>query len=520
MSSLKGSERRTKGHFRAIISILITILLLLLQLLFYYAAFFGINFLKGPSPQAYRIIYSIVQVIGIYCVLKMYKKQINSAYKLSWTIFILLCPFLGTVSYLFFGNGRVLPKRRMNKMNKYIGAYPLKDMEKIDEDIDPDFGLCAKALNKDSGYPLYTNTRTKFYGDALDKHNDMLEDLSKARKFIFMEFYIFGKGKIMEELLPILENKGRLGIEIKILYDDVGSILSRDKKIMEKLKSIPNLSIHAYEPLSLAINPRVNYRDHRKIVVIDGNIAYTGGDNIADEYIHLRNRFGYWRDNAIRIEGNACESFTTMFIQMWYMASKEKLDIEPYRPAIHIEDGSICLPYGDGPLYENHPSYNLFMNMINLSKKSIFISTPYFIIDNRIVDALVLKSNQGVDVRILIPAIPDKKAVYLMTRAHLGPLLKSGVKVYLYKPGFNHAKTIVVDDKYGFIGTVNMDYRSLLLHFEDGVLLYDQEALHDMYEDFLYQVSDLETLDYESFKNRNIFIRLIELILLIFSPVL
>jgi len=517
---MKGSERRTKGIWRTIFAITITILFLLVQLFFYYIVFFGINLLKGPWPTAYRIIYGVVQVIGIFCVLKMYRKPINSAYKLSWTIFILLCPFLGTMCYVFFGNGRVMPKRRINKMNKYIGAYPLKDMDKLDEFLDSDFALCAKALNKDSGFPMYTNCETKFYSDALDKHNDMLSDLSQARKFIFMEYFIFGKGKIMDEILPILENKGKLGVEIKILYDDVGSILSHDKKVMKRLKSIPNLQIHAYEPLSLAINPRVNYRDHRKIVVIDGNIAYTGGDNIADEYIHLKTRFGYWRDNAIRIRGNAVESFTTMFIQMWYMASKEKLDMDAYLPAVHIEGGNIVFPFGDGPSYLTHPSYNLFLNMINLAKKSIYISTPYFIIDNKMIDALVAKAIQGIDVRILIPGVPDKKAVYLMTRAHLGPILKAGIKVYIFNLGFNHAKNIIIDDKYGFIGTVNMDYRSLLLHFEDGVLLYDQEALHDMHEDFLHQVINLPTMNYESFKNRNIFIRLIELFLQIVSPLL
>jgi len=200
------------------------------------------------------------------------------------------------------------------------------------------------------------------------------------------------------------------------------------------------------------------------------------------------------------------------------MVTKKHLNIDNYLPFVNIENDSYILPYGDGPIFEKNPSYHLFLNMINLAKKSIYISTPYFIIDNEMINAICSKAYSGVDVRILIPGIPDKKAVYLMTRAHLGPMLKAGVKVYIYNIGFNHAKNIIVDNKYSFIGTVNMDYRSLLLHFEDGCLIYNDKSVHDMEEDFLMTISDLELMDYESFRKRNIFVKFLEFILQIVSP--
>nr|MCR5786127.1 cardiolipin synthase [Acholeplasmatales bacterium] len=503
---MTSSDRKADKTWKFVVKLIISILLLLVQLAFYFFLFFGINYLKSPHPDMYKYIYLVVQWIGIICVFLMYRKDINSQYKLSWTIFILLCPFLGTVAFILFGNGRVLPKRRQLKMEHYIGAYPLKETSVDTSTLDADFLLISKELSDESKYPLYKNNDVIFFKDALDKHNDMIKELSNAKRFIMMEYFIFGKGKIMEELIEIFERKGRQGIEIYIMFDDVGSLLSKDKKNIERLNNIPNLHLHIYEPIGLSINPRVNYRDHRKMCIIDGNICYTGGDNIADEYIHLKTRFGYWRDNAIKLSGNSVESFTNMFITMWYMSSHEKLDIEKYLPAIHIENDVYALPFGDGPMNRDNPGYHLFLNMINSAKKHLYISSPYFIIDNEMIDAIINKHKQGIDVKVLIPSIPDKKGVYMMTRAHIGSLLAKGVNVYTYTPGFNHAKNIIVDDKYAFIGTINMDYRSLLLHFENGVLLYNSNEIIKMSNDFIEAVDVSEKLLYDDFKKRNIFL--------------
>ena len=381
----KTKKIRNKNHevIKNVMKIVITILFFGIQVLLYFTLFFGINFLKPDYPVVFRIIYGIVQWIGIICVLLMYRRKINNSYKLSWTIFILLCPFLGTMCYLMFGNGRVLSNKKRLKLNNYLNAYKIKKKEiknLIEEK--PDFARISRALYEDSKFPLYKNSHIEFFKDALDKHNDMLEELANAKHYIFMEYFIFGKGKIMNSLLDTLETKGKLGVEIKIMADDIGSILSRDKEIFNRLQNIPNLEFKSYEPLGLDINPRVNYRDHRKICVVDGRVAYTGGDNIADEYIHLRDRFGYWRDNAVKIKGEAVESFVAMFISMWYMCTNDKLDIKKYmlKDNEQIYSNSYVQPFGDGPMNKINPAYHLFMNMITSAKKSLFISTPYFII--------------------------------------------------------------------------------------------------------------------------------------------
>jgi cardiolipin synthase len=517
---IKTLRRTNHKILRAFIRTIFAIVVLAIQLTMYVILYFGINVLRGPHPIVFRILYEIIRWIGIICVFLNYKKPINSGYKLSWTIFILLCPILGTVSYLLFGNGRVLSKKKRLKLNNYLNSYEIKTKEIQNLEIEkPNFSLIVKALRKDSGFPLYKNTKLEFFNDAYLKHTDMLEKLRGAKKFIFMEFFIFGKGKIMEDIIPILEEKGKEGVEIKIIADDIGSIFNRDKTIFARLQAIKTLSFKAWEPLGLNINPKINYRDHRKIVIIDGQYAYTGGDNIADEYVHYIDRFGYWRDTAIRVEGEAVLSFIAMFISMWYMCTNQKLEFEKYSKCIsrNTYSNSYVIPFGDGPMNKNDPLYHLFLNMINSATKSILISTPYFIIDNTITNAICEKAKQGVEVKILIPGNYDKYIAYTLTKTHVGYLIPHGVKVFYFK-GFNHAKEIIIDNKYSFIGTANMDYRSLILHFEDGVFFSDTYAVNQMYVDFENVCSKSTPMDYEKFRKRNIFVRLFEFMIQVISP--
>lgn len=512
------SEYRSKSPLRIVVSSILTILFFILQIALYILVFFGVNFLKADYYRAYRIIYLIVQWTGIITVFIMYSRNMNISFKLSWTIFILLCPFLGTMCYLMFGNGKRLPKRRLKKIENFTQAFEVDKNSIIDDDLDKDVALISKSLYKDSGYSLYKGANLCFFSDVLDKHKKMLEDFKNAKKFIFMEYFIFGKGEIMNDLIPLFKEKSDEGVEIKIIYDDIGSFKSQDKKNLLALESIENVNVVNYDPIGLSINPRINYRDHRKIVVVDGNIAYTGGDNIADEYIHLIEKYGYWKDNAIRVEGEAVKSFTTMFIQMWYMASKEKLDFNRYVPTIKIENETYCHPFADGPNFESNPGYHLFLNLINSAKESIYISSPYFIIDNQMINAIVGKARQGVDVRVLIPGIPDKKITYSMTKSHIGILIKNNVKVYKYSKGFNHAKNIVIDNKYAYIGSLNMDYRSMFMSFEDGVFIYKTNAVKEMYDDLSQTFKESEKISIKEYLKRNIFLVLLDYLLQVISP--
>lgn len=512
------SEYRSKSPLRIVITFIFSIIFLILQLILYYFLFFGINFLKDDYYIVYRTIYLIVEWLGIIVVFIMYGRPMNQSFKLSWTIFILLCPFLGTMCYLMFGNGRVVPKRRIKKMEKYTEAFKAESNSIITDSLDKDVALISKALHNDSHFSLYKGANLKFYPDILDKHKQMLKDFKEAKKFIFMEYFIFGKGEIMKDLIDIFQIKSDQGVEIRIIYDDIGSFKSQDKKNLTALEKIKNVHIVNYDPIGLSINPRVNYRDHRKVVVVDGNIAYTGGDNIADEYIHTKVKYGYWFDNAIRVEGEVVKSFTTMFIQMYYMASKEKLDFNKYLPTIKIENETYCFPFVDGPNFTTNPGYHLFLNLINSAKESIYISSPYFIIDSQMINALVNKARQGIDVRILIPGIPDKKLTYSMTKSHMGVMLKNGVKVYKYTPGFNHAKNIVIDNKYSYIGSLNMDYRSMFMSFEDGIFIYNDLAVNDMYNNLLEAFSKSERINYKEYKSKNIFLKLIDFALQVISP--
>lgn len=512
------SEYRSKSPLRIVVSSILTILFFILQIALYILVFFGVNFLKADYYRAYRIIYLIVQWTGIITVLIMYSRNMNISFKLSWTIFILLCPFLGTMCYLMFGNGKRLPKRRLKKIENFTQAFEVDKNSIIDDNLDKDVALISKSLYKDSGYSLYKGANLCFFSDVLDKHKKMLEDFKNAKKFIFMEYFIFGKGEIMKDLITLFKEKSDEGVEIKIIYDDIGSFKSQDKKNLLALESIENVNVINYDPIGLSINPRINYRDHRKIVVVDGNIAYTGGDNIADEYIHLIEKYGYWKDNAIRVEGEAVKSFTTMFIQMWYMASKEKLDFNRYVPTIKIENETYCHPFADGPNFESNPGYHLFLNLINSAKESIYISSPYFIIDNQMINAIVGKARQGVEVRVLIPGIPDKKITYSMTKSHIGILIKNNVKVYKYSKGFNHAKNIVIDNKYAYIGSLNMDYRSMFMSFEDGVFIYYCNAVKEMYEDLSQTFKESEKMSIKEYLKRNIFLVLLDYLLQVISP--
>ena len=323
----------------------------------------------------------------------------------------------------------------------------------------------------------------------------------------------------MDSLYEVLEERANAGVKIYFLYDEVGSKGILVRKLVKKLSTIKNISINNYQPLGRNINLTFNYRDHRKICVVDGILAYCGGDNLADEYVHKKERFGYWRDNCGKYEGYAAMSFVYLFSQMWYLSTKEVIlkKLDPIFYHEKVREGYIII-FGDGASTITNPAYDAFLAMIINAKKYLYISTPYFLVDEAMMKAIELKAKCGVDVKILMPGIPDKKSVYYMGRSLYSRLLNAGVKIYEAKNCFNHAKNIVVDDRYAFEGTINMDYRSLFLHYECGAIIMDNPEIFKMKQDYLDTLNNSLEVKKEEWEKRPLIQKIIAFILNIIAP--
>lgn len=506
-------ERNAKSIMRKILMIVISLLVILTQLGFLYLL------VKARDVEWLTI---IVSIIGVICVIDMFNNNICSTYKMMWIILILIFPFGGSLLYLLLGNQRSFPKRRSKKVNEYIKMHNnnngvLDELKKVD----PVAYKHASIINNNRGLSIYNKTDVKFYNDIEEKHYAVLEDIKNAKRYIFIEMFIISEGRMLDELYNELKIKGEEGIEIKILYDDIGSKMIHKRKFEKRFKEIPNLKIFTYEPLGIIFNPSVNLRNHRKNIIIDGEIGYTGGDNIADEYANWKEKYGHWRDNALRIEGDAVYSMLSMFSETWYMSTKEMLNINKYKSEKVF---NICnryvMPYCDGPTGNSNTGYEVYSSIAMNATKYLYISTPYFIIDNEFIDDLIMIAKSNVDVRIMVPGIPDKKIVYLLTQSHYGRLLENGIKIYEYSPGFNHAKNYICDDKYSVVGTINIDYRSLYLHFENAIIMVDEENTKKIKEDYLNTLEKCTEIKYDDWKNRSLFKKIIQFILKIFSPLL
>lgn len=506
---------------KKIIKAILFVVFFFIQIFIYYILIFGIYNANG-YPWFDKF-YLLIVLISIIFALKIYNNDMNVSYKLTWTVLILIVPIFGMIVYTLYGNGKLIPNKKSKEIRKYIGNnIKHNNPKKILENNDSTTYKLVNGIINSSGYPYYDDSKIEFFSDTTLKHVRVINDLKSAKKYIFLEFFIVSNGELLDELIEILKIKGKEGVKIYFLYDDVGSKLSLKSSTIKKIKEIENLSIKAFSPLDYRFNPVANYRDHRKIILIDGKIAYTGGDNLADEYVHKKEKYGKWRDNSIRIEGNAAKNFIYIFLELWYMSSEEVLDIAPF---LKIEEekfltDSYIQPFGDGPTYKSNPAHSLFLNMISSANKKIYISTPYFIIDKGFINNIVRAIKSGVEVIILLPHIPDKKTIFYLTRSHYGEILKAGGKIYEYSEGFNHAKNVIVDSKYAYVGSSNFDYRSFYLSFECGVFFACDSAIIDMEKDFLETLNKSEEINYEKWKRRPLHQKLIGFFLSFLSPLL
>lgn len=495
-------------------------LLILLQFLF---LTFGI----WKLADSFVYLYSILTLISLFVVVYIVSTEDNPSYKLAWTIPVLAFPVFGGLFYLIFGLKKTT-KRFREKILKIHNEteYLLEQNEEVLNEIakqDKHFYTQAKYLKDYASSPIYKNTITEYLSPGEEFFKVLIDELKKARHYIFLEYFIIEEGKMWDDILEILEEKVRQGVDVRLIYDDMGCLTTLHYKYYEKLrqKGIKTVVFNPFVPFLSVI---MNNRDHRKITVIDGHTAFIGGINLADEYINEKVRFGYWKDASIMLKGDAVWKITMMFLQVWKFTTEEDVEFEKYKPYINYTGNFECdgyvQPYGDSPLDNEAVGENVYLNIINKAKDYVYIVTPYLIVDNELVTALTVAAKGGIDVRIVTPHIPDKWYVHRVTRAYYPQLLKAGVKIYEYTPGFIHSKTFVSDDEIGVVGTINMDYRSLYLHFECGVLLYKTRSVQEIKEDFLKILSEAQEISIEDCRKERLSNRFITAILRVFAPLM
>ena len=455
-------------------------------------------------------------------------KDGNAAGRMSWIFLILVAPIFGVTLYFVFGRAKLTKhtEERLERVNEELSPFLAGD-EQVEEKIRNENKRIynqTKYIKDWAGYPVCEYTKTEYYPSGEELFLKMLEAVKEAENFIFLEYFIFEDGIMLEQLLAALEEKVKQGVEVRMIYDDVGCISKLPAGYYKKMEA-RGIKCTAFNPFRPIMSIIMNNRDHRKILVVDGKTAFTGGINIADEYINVTTRFGYWKDTGVRIEGKAVWNFTAMFLQMWnaFALEKDKLDYEKFcledvRPLAKEERG-IVLPYSDHPLDSEFVGESVYINLINSAQKYIYFFTPYLIIDNEVVTALILAAKRGVDVRIITPGIPDKKMIFLVTQSYYPQLVEGGVQIFQYRPGFVHAKCAVCDDKIATVGTINLDYRSLYLHFENGLFLYNNDTVMDIKKDILDTLEDCNRIMPEMCK-KNMFFLLLQGILRIFAPLL
>lgn len=497
----------------------ISLVLILLQLAVL------INIFGFAKNDAFWI--QALSTLSIIMALVVVTRDLNPAYKIGWMLIFMIIPIYGGILYIFFGNRKMngVIRDRLKDFNTLyeegMAQVPLPDglpMQAL-ESYDPLLARQAQYIDNTSGFSLWSNTEVQYFALGEEWILDVLEELKKAKSFIFMEFFIIGVGEVWDAVLAILLEKISEGVVVRLMFDDVGSILDIPPHYERTLRSL-GLEVVAFNPLRAHFNSRLNSRDHRKVLVIDGNVGYTGGVNIADEYANRKIKYGHWKDTAVKLKGDAVWNLTLMFLQLWSFSSRERFDFSQFRPTVKYKTDGFVQPFGDNPLDNQNVGENAYLQIINMAKHYVWITTPYLILDNEMVTALKLAAQSGVEVCIITPHIPDKWYVFAVTRDNYYSLLSEGVKIFEYSPGFIHSKMFVSDDKVAIIGTINMDYRSFYLHFENGVLFYGSSVVKTVKEDMeqVLEVSQQITLEY--LNKRMIYKKLAGTLLRLAAPVL
>ncbi len=474
------------------------------------------------------LFFSITYVLSGITVFYVLSREENPAYKMIWLILLLAAPVFSVPFFIIFGNKRDSKKvaRQVALYNQYVRNEDAAECALRAEGVRERLKSYSRSYSRQSDY-LYNLTRSCVYdrtsaayfptGEAA--FEAIIEDMRKATRFILIETFIIDLGTLWDSVLSVLTEKVRQRVDVYLLYDDVGTIKNVPATYQKTLAET-GIKVAVFNRLRAHLNPRLNYRDHRKLIIIDGDIGYTGGINIADEYINRKIRFGHWKDTAVRLHGDAVISMTNLFFQQWGFTTKESIDIQSFSPRTNVQGDGFIQPFGDSPLDTYNIAENAYIQMINHANTYLWLTTPYLILDTQMITALTLASESGVDVRIITPSIPDKWYVHAVSRSHYGQLIRSGVKIYEYTPGFIHAKMFVSDDRAAIVGTTNMDYRSFYLHFECGVAFFNSSVVHQVRNDIQRILTVSREITEQMVDSTPLITRFVRNLLKLFSPVM
>lgn len=475
--------------------------------------------------EQFYFVYLFLIALDIVLAVYIMNTDDDNSYKLAWIVAISVFPLFAGLAYIFIKISRKLPKSIIESYQAHGKQYLIQnnDILKMIEERSPDSLNLAKYVQEHGAYPVYRHTTAEYYPLGELQFEAMTEELNKAKHFIFMEFFIISEGYMFDTISEILIRKAAEGVDVRLMYDGIGTGMLNSSTQFRRLEKC-GVKCKAFNKFTPFLSSLQNNRDHRKIIVIDGHTAFNGGTNLADEYINRIERFGHWKDTAVMIKGEAVWNYTVMFLQLWEIGNKTISDYEQFIPAekefLHHESDGFVQPFSDSPLDNELVGKLVYMELINNARKYVCITTPYLILDQEIQIALRFAAKKGVDVKIITPHIPDKWYVHCIAWNTYPDLIASGVKVYEYTPGFIHAKSCIADGQTAVIGTINLDYRSLYLHYESAAIFYGSSVIGDIMSDFEDTLKLSHRITSEDCKNRPLLQKIAGSVLKMFAPLL
>ena len=496
----------------------LVVLLLVLQIgiiVHFYIAF------RDYSPYYYSVSLILSFIIFVQII---NNSNIEPTSKITWLALIAAMPLFGAFMFLYTKQDigfRALKFQASRILKSTEKAIPQdsETMEKLQAES-PETASLAQYIARTGCHPVYENTDVRYFPLGEDKFRRMLEELEKAEKFIFMEYYIVDEGHMWGRILDVLSRKAKEGVTILFMYDGNNEFLTLPRGYDKKLQQL-GIQCKVFAPATPFVSTHYNYRDHRKILVIDNKVAFTGGINLADEYINRYEKYGHWKDTAIMLKGEAVKSFTLMFLQMWNISGKtEKYEDYITAPCDQYSSNGYVIPYGDSPLDHYRTGEQVYLDIINRANRYVYIMSPYLILDGELESALKFAAQRGVDVKMILPGIPDKKVPYAVAKTHFSSLTGAGVKIYTYDPGFVHAKVFISDDIKAVVGTVNLDYRSLYHHFECAAYLYKTDCIPEIVQDFHETLEKCSAVTAQTIRKEKLSTRLIGRLVKIVSPLM